>query len=107
MKKLASFLLVASGVLVAEQVVLRLYRIWWVRWWPLESPAGYVTDGLGRQLVPTPSFAGPLFGCQHHWIGWSMLIVDFWELTAGALCAYLLIRVGSLWFEKSVLKGKA
>ena len=36
-----------------------------------------------------------------------MLIVDFWELTAGALCAYLLIRVGSLWFEKSVLKGKA
>ena len=104
MKKFASIALIAAGVLVFERVCVRFYDVWWVRSWPLHAPVGYVSDGLGRQLTPAPEFASRLFGNQRVWIGWDMLVVDVWQFTAAALCAYLLLRVGVLYFEKSVLK---
>ena len=104
MKKLASITLIAAGVLLAERIVLRIYAIWWVRWYPLESTI--VTDGLGRQLVPVPKFAGVLFGRDGVWSR-DMLLVDFWQITAMALCSYILVRMGAFIFEKSVLRGRA
>ena len=104
MKKVASIVLIAAGVLVAQQAVLRIRAIWWTRWYPLESTI--VTDGLGRALSPTPKFAGALLGRHAVW-NREMLLVDIWHVTAAVLCAYLLIRFGALFFEKGVLQEKA
>ncbi len=106
MKKLASLALIAASVLIIERVCVRLYDVWWVRSWPMNAPVGYVSDGLGRQLRPAPEFASALLGNQRVWVGWDMMVADVWQFTAAALCAYVLLRVGVLCFEKSVLKKK-
>jgi|CZKI01.1.fsa_nt_gi hypothetical protein len=113
MKKLVALISIGAGVLVAEHALVRLYRVWWVRWYPgifdlpinrIRPPNFVVRDGLGRELTVAPAHFGSLFGRDHLWAGWGNFEIDVWVLLASSLLAYLAIRIGVLLFEKSVTR---
>ena len=111
MRKLVSLAFVAAGILVSEQVVLGLYRIWWVREYPgigdpvlgRPAPRWIVRDALFRELTAAPNTWGRLFGRGRLWAGWGAFLINAWELVAASLAAYLLIRSGAVLYRKAIL----